>query len=223
MKKFTLGVVSGMSSLALAVPVFAQITNAASGDQTSSASFRTTPTQACVQAMANLEGAQLSNIDAEAAARKSAMQAHRDALVAAASITDDTQRAAALKAAEEALRTAMKPAQGTQSDAVKTAMDAVRTACGNTMMPMRGFGGPGGGAMFERKMFDPTALATKLGMTADELKTELDSGKTLQDIATEKGVTLPAPPQGGHRGGGWMHGKRGANGSQTSSSVSTQS
>ena len=36
-------------------------------------------------------------------------------------------------------------------------------------------------------------LTEKLGMTEAELKTALEGGKTIQEIATEKGVELPEP------------------------------
>lgn len=45
--------------------------------------------------------------------------------------------------------------------------------------------GGGAGANISR-------MAQRLGMTEDELKKELASGKTIQDIAKEKGVTLGA-------------------------------
>ncbi len=46
--------------------------------------------------------------------------------------------------------------------------------------------GPGGGGRMGGPGLDAAAKA--LGMTTDELKTELQSGKTLEDIAKEKGV-----------------------------------
>lgn len=54
-------------------------------------------------------------------------------------------------------------------------------------------GGPGGFGGFER---DPdqwltriTADATMLGISVDEMKTAWSQGKTLQEVATEKGIT----------------------------------
>jgi hypothetical protein len=44
-----------------------------------------------------------------------------------------------------------------------------------------GFGGRGAGL---------DAAATALGITSDELKTELQAGKTIADVATEKGVDV---------------------------------
>jgi hypothetical protein len=56
-----------------------------------------------------------------------------------------------------------------------------------------GHGRHGGPGMMMR--FD---LEEKLGMTKEEIKAELDSGKTIEQIAEEHGVTLPArPPFGG--------------------------
>ena len=44
-----------------------------------------------------------------------------------------------------------------------------------------GFGGPGG---------NPEGLANILGITADELKAQFESGKKLEDIVTEHGMTM---------------------------------
>ena len=46
-----------------------------------------------------------------------------------------------------------------------------------------GRGGMGGGMALE-------TAATAIGITADELKTELDAGKTIADVATEQGVAV---------------------------------
>jgi len=142
MKKFTTGVIVGISSVAVAIPVLAQLASAASGDTSSAASSfaktRPVPTQACIEAMAAQDTNFLAHIDATIAAQKAATQAHKDALLAAASITDNTERAAALKKANEDFRTAMKNAMGSQAD-IKASMDALKAACGNGM----GFGGPG--------------------------------------------------------------------------------
>src|SRR5438128_9846269 len=46
----------------------------------------------------------------------------------------------------------------------------------------RGFGGPGGGMSLD-------AAASYIGVTATELRTELDAGKTLAAIATANGKT----------------------------------
>jgi hypothetical protein len=78
-------------------------------------------------------------MDSEAAARKSLLQAHQSALAAAGALSDDTARAAAVKKANEDMRTAMQTAMSAQKDKNKTAMDAVKAACGDSMGP-RGMG-----------------------------------------------------------------------------------
>lgn len=205
-KSFTYGAVAGISSIALAIPLLAQISSAASTGSSATTTTpgvtRPAPSQACVQALAAKDASFLSTIDAMIAAQKTATQTHEDALTAAAAITDDTQRAAAVKAADQAYRTAMQTAMQTQMTNGKTQMDALKTACGNAEGGMSGLGfgsgpmdgwnhGPMKGSM-RGGMMNSTALATKLGITADQLKTELQSGKTIQDIAKEHGVTLPA-------------------------------
>lgn len=133
MKPFTKGFAAGAVALTAAVPLLAQTAFAARGER---APFgkpdeaRPVPTQACVQAMADLETARLSVFDQESADRKAKMQAHRDALVAASKIADDAQRQAAMKAAMEDLRPDQKP---TMPEAVAKATDAVKAACGDTM------------------------------------------------------------------------------------------
>jgi len=52
----------------------------------------------------------------------------------------------------------------------------------------RGPGGPGDGRGLGQAELE--AAAKVLGMTTDELSSALQSGKTLQDIATEKGVDI---------------------------------
>lgn len=202
---FTAGAIAGISSIALAIPVLAQISSAASTGTTASASTaaktRPAPTVACVQALAAKDDAFLSNVDTMIAAQKTATTTHRNALTAAAAITDDTQRQAAVKAADEAFRTAMKTAMDSQMTTGKTEMEALKTACGDTMGGMRfemAFGGPMGGHGKGGMMRgpNPEELAQKLGITADELKTELDSGKSIEDIAAAHGVTLPARAEG---------------------------
>lgn len=193
--KFTLGVIAGMSSLSLAVPVLAQVAGAQMADeaavQTSSApdaggnaffkKFRAPDlTQAGVQSMIDHDTAFLANIDAAIAVQKSAIQARVSALTAAASITDDTQRQDAVKAAQDAFRASI--------EAAITAHPDLKAALRFDGPEFRKHGGPGHGG------FD---LAAKLGMTGDELKAELDAGKTIEDIAAEKGVTLPARPERG--------------------------
>ncbi len=195
LNKFTVGAVSGMSALAIGFPVVAQITNAATATPSSSVSApadmpfdhdRTPLTQEQVQQMADHEKAFLDHLDEFAAILKTAKQAHADALSAAAKITDESQRQEAVRAAFEAERESMKSAI--------EANPALKDA-----MPM---GGPGFGPGGHHGRPSPEKIAEKLGMTADELKAALDSGKTIRDIAEEKGITLPEPPMGGH--GPWF-------------------
>ncbi|OBZ10093.1 SHOCT domain-containing protein [Bacillus sp. FJAT-26390] len=55
----------------------------------------------------------------------------------------------------------------------------------NGVLPQRGEGGKGGG--FGRNLDE---IAAALSLTADELKAELDAGKTIAAVAAEKGVAL---------------------------------
>jgi hypothetical protein len=200
MKKFTLGVITGVSTLAFAVPLLAQVSSAANGSSTSApnAADRPAPSQACVQALSAKDDLFLSTVDAMTASQKTATQAHKAALVAAAAITDDAARKAAVQKAEEDFHTAMKAGMEQNQTAGQAVMEKIRTECGNLgkhggmfmmnigrgepgmkMMKMRGHGPMGG------------MLAEKLGMTAEGLKAAIDSGKTIEQIAEEKGVTLP--------------------------------
>ncbi len=193
MQKFSLGVVAGMSSLALAVPLLAQVAGAAT-NETLDTTSPAIPSQECTQAMADLETAHLAIVDEQLATRKASMQAHRDALVAAAQIEDDAQRAEALKTAHEALRASAPE----QNDAVTAAMEAVRAACGDTFHFMGGFGGPGfGGKRMEKHVFMKGNLSEKLGMTEEDFQAAIESGKTIEEIAEEQGVELPARPERG--------------------------
>jgi hypothetical protein len=56
--------------------------------------------------------------------------------------------------------------------------------------PGGGKGGPGGPGGFGAGHFgNPEVITTILGLTQDELRTELESGKSLVDIATAKGIS----------------------------------
>ncbi len=200
-KTFALGAAAGMSSLALAVPLLAQLAGAASSDSTSSATAekqRHVPTQECVHALAAHDDFMLSGMDAMVAAHKAATIAHRDALKAAAAITDDAQREAAVKKAHEDLRAAMKAAMDSQGD-MSAQMEELHAACDDAIgfhgMMLHGPGPMGGGKAFMMKFrHGPGDLAEKLGMTADELKAAVESGRTIEEIAEEKGIDLPARP-----------------------------
>lgn len=187
---FTLGAVSGISALAIAFPVIAQI----AGAQSSAASVDTTKprfadrpgfhgeraplSQEDVLAMIDQHNAFLLNVDAFVAIQKEAIQNHRIALEAAADMEDETERNAAVKAAHEEMRASI--------EAAVTANPELKSA----MMPF-GHGGPGRHGKDEVMRGN---LEEKLGLTAEELKIALDSGKTIEEIAEEKGVTLPARP-----------------------------
>ncbi len=193
--KFLIGAVSGISALALGVGTLAQVAGAATPATGSTASATATtgkfggffakhgvPTQADVQTMIDHDTAFLANVDAMVSVAKTATQAHKDALTAAAALTDDTAREAALKKANEDFRATMKAA----IDANPALKDAMPFG-GHGPMGMGGKRGHGGKMM-------GGMLAEKLGMTPDELKAAIDSGKTIEDIAKEKGVTLPPKP-----------------------------
>ena len=218
--------------MALAVPFAAQIVGAQTTSAPSGERSRPVPTQACVLALAEQEGTYLSTVDTLIAARKSAMQIHKDALTAASAIADDAQRAAAVQKANDDLRAAMEAARKAQGDG-KTQMDALKTACGDSAFRgfgpmtgggMPGFGGRGMGMQARGEGRGPgprtDVLAEKLGMTEDELQAALESGQTIEQIAESKGITLPAR-QGKGKGmmrGGW--GRGGAPSDATSSSSS---
>jgi len=85
-----------------------------------------------------------------------------------------------------------------QEDAIITGLEAVRPEIG----PGPRISGPGmdhggwahggidHGPGFSRRGAHLDAAATALGITADELRTELQAGKTIADVATEKGVDV---------------------------------
>lgn len=191
--KFTLGVVAGMSSLALAVPLFAQVSSAQSAATTAtpaatsarSIMFRHAPlTQQQVTDMAAKDGLFLSNIDAMVTVQKSAVAARQTALTSAAAISDETQRSAAVEKAQQDMRTAIEAAVTANPDLK------------NAMMPFGGHGGDHKG--FGHGGIGKGDLAAKLGMTETELQAAITSGKTIEQIAAQKGVTLPA--RGNHFG-----------------------
>jgi hypothetical protein len=208
MHRFTLGAIAGITTLALAIPILAQVSSATTSETGSSvARSRPIPTQQQVQEMVAKDDAFLKNIDAMVTIQKSAIQAHETALTAAASITDDAQRDTAVQKANEDERSAIQNAITANPD-LKSAM-----------MPFGGGHGFGGRGMMGR---GPEAddLATKLGMTETDLKAALDSGKTIEQIATEKGVTLPEKKEGKH--GGWMMDRESPDEDASSSTSSAQ-
>ena len=140
MKKFTLGALSGISALAIGFPLVAQMSFAQSSEAAASAQAnRPVPTQACVQAMANLESVKLSHFDTHQAEMKDKLEEHLTALQAAAALSDEDARKAALQAMHESMK-AEKPEAPAD---VQAAQEALKTACGDTMK-MKGQKGPGG-------------------------------------------------------------------------------
>jgi hypothetical protein len=198
MNKFRLGIITGMSSLVIAVPVIAQVTSAQSSASADVAG-EAIPSQACVAAMADLEEAHLAQFDEMNAQRKQGIQTRITALNSAASITDDTARQEALDQMREDMKTQVESMKDSAvSDELQAAMDAVKAACGDTFkLRFDAFKGehPMIGKFTEKA---PAFIAEKLGMTKEELKAALDSGKTIPEIAEEKGVDLPMPGRG-HR------------------------
>lgn len=200
-KQFALGALAGASALVIAAPFVAQMAGAqglsSSSTSTSAAGTASAgderrgppmfamqnPTQADVQSMIDRDTQFLANVDAAVTLQKQATQTHKTALEAALSITDEAQRTAAVRAAHEAMRTTIQDAMTANPD----------LRIGMHFGGGKGHGGPGHGR-------GPEHLAEKLGMTAEELKTALDSGKTIEQIAQEKGITLPARPQRPDRG-----------------------
>lgn len=207
---FTYGAVAGITTLALAVPLIAQISSAAGAGTGAKPFARVAPTQAQVQEMIARDDAFLSNIDAIVTLGKSTTQAHRDALAAAALITDDTQRQTAVQKANEDMRTAMQVALAANPDL----KSGLRPFGGG-----HAFGKDKGGPGMMGQRPNAAVLAEKLGMTEAELKTALQSGKTIAEIATEKGVTLPVGRGEGKKPGrGWMMGRGPADKSASSAS-----
>jgi hypothetical protein len=138
MNKFTLGVVSGASSLALAIPLFAQISSAQTAASSVANANRPVPTQECLTAMVAMEDYHLEHFDAKTSDHKAQMQAHRDAMNTAAKITDEAARKAALENAHGEMRTAKGEMRAEPTDEVQALMEAVHEECGNTMMFHKG-------------------------------------------------------------------------------------
>ncbi len=142
--------------------------------------------------MIDRDGKFLANADSMLSILKSATQKHKDALTAAAALTDSTARKDAVKKAQDDFRATIQAAIEANPDLK------------GVMMPFGGMGMGHDGMM--KGGFGKEGIAQKLGMTPDELKAALDSGKTIEQIAQEKGVTLPVRPAGGR---GMMRGHMG--------------
>ncbi len=189
-KAFTIGAVSGISALALAFPVIAQIAGAQpSSDSSSTTSMigrmagfhgeRAPLSQDDVREMIDRDNAFLLNVDAFVSVQKAAIQTHRIALEAAADMTDEAARNTAVQSAHAVMRTEIEAAV------------AKNPALKDSMRPLGGQGNGGRHNMMHGRGPNPEQLATKLGMTATELRSALEDGKTMKEIAEEKGVELP--------------------------------
>lgn len=114
------GVLSAMSLALAQSPNFA---DAPVGHPISSAD--------CIGALAAMDAAMLSDFDAMAATRKDALEAHKDALTAAAAITDDAKRQEAVRKAHDDMHAATKAFMESHKNDHQAAMDAVKAACGD--------------------------------------------------------------------------------------------
>jgi hypothetical protein len=175
-----IGAVAGLTSLAIAVPAFAQVTGSSSSSIPNTMKdivrmHRGQLSQGDVQTMIEKDNALLTHIDELSALIESSTQQHKTALTAAAAITDETQRTEAVRAAHQARHEAMKD----YLDANPDLLDALPFP--GKHMKMKGHGPH---AHHER-------MAELLGMTTDELKAALEGGKTLAQIAEQKGIELP--------------------------------
>jgi|GEM_PF-1042462 len=179
-RKLLAGAVAGITTLGVGIPAFAQVTGTGTSDSAALKSFtifskKVNLTQEAVKEMADRDTEFLENIDTFVAIQKKAVQAHRDALNSAATIGDDAARQEAVEAAHEAMRKTIQEAIAANPDLQAGMMMGGRVFSGQVLHH-----GP-----------HPGILAEKFGMTPEELKTVLESGKTLQEIAKEKGVELP--------------------------------
>lgn len=185
-KTFALGALSGVTALVIGFPLVAQIAGAQSAPGASLSTvedrqFARPPlTDEAIQDMIKGDQALLDSLDEITSTVRTATQAHKDALTAALTISDQESRGDAVRAAMDARR-----------DALKAIIDAHPDLKG--AMPFGGRG-PGHG-----RGPDPEMLADKLGMSVDDLKSAIEAGQSIEQIAAEKGVELPARRMmGGH-------------------------
>jgi len=96
-----------------------------------------------------------------------------------------------------ALSDALKKALENRVDAAvaagrltKAEGDALKARIQSGEVPLFGFGGFGHGPFFGRAGDELDAAASYLGMTEAQLRTELDGGKTLAQVAKEKGKSV---------------------------------
>lgn len=136
-KKLLAGTIAGLSTLALAIPAFAQVTDTGTSSAPSFMGMRHSFTQEDIQQMIARDDAFLANIDAMIVVQKSATQSHRAALTAAAAITDDAARQEAVKQAHEDMRAAIEAAVTANPD-LKGNMMAFGKGRGHGSGHMRG-------------------------------------------------------------------------------------
>jgi hypothetical protein len=157
LNKFTAGAVAGASTLALAVPLMAQMVGAQSSTSTDVFADRPIPSQECTAAMANMEDAHLASFDEMQARHKEMMQTRVAGLRTASAIEDEAERGTALQEMHQTMKG--NKADFEPSAEITAAMEEVRAACGD-MMKMRGHGkgghrGPMGGGMFFKRLAAP--------------------------------------------------------------------
>ena len=134
--------IAGSTTLFIGIATAAQFAAAQSSSPSLTADdARPVPTQACLQAMVALDDAHLLNFDAMSAKHKDQMKLKRDALAVVAGLTDETERREALQKMHEDMK-AQKPNPDDVPAAIKTAMENVKSACGDTFHGGMKFGGP---------------------------------------------------------------------------------
>ena len=143
-KSFIIGSVATLGLVAVSSVAFAQTVTTIPAP--------TLDPVACSAALDAQNSAMGPAMDALNTATKAALSTKTTALKAAVALTDVTQRNTAIKAANEAFRTAQAAAMTQFQTATKTTMDALRTACpglgggrGMGMGPGMGMGGMRGG------------------------------------------------------------------------------
>lgn len=118
-------------------------------------------------------------------------------LAANLGVTQDQVTAALDSTKKQMLDEAVQQGKITQEQADKISSSASGGFCGgsgflNGKLRERGkFEGNGSkGQSFGKQSRNLDGMANVLGMTADEIKTEMQSGKTIEQIVTEHGMTM---------------------------------
>ncbi len=201
-KTFTFGIITGITSLVVAVPLVAGIAGAQSTENDTAVPrprFQRDLTQEDVQSMIDRDEAFLAHADASMDIRKNATRAHLDALQEALTLEDATARHDAVRAAHDALRQTMQDAMESNPDLAAAMHPGMGMGMGSGWKGgMFGAGfGQGNGPMHEE-------MLETLGMTQEEFDAAIASGKTPWEIAEEKGIEMPM--HGGRGGKGGMRG-----------------